>query len=57
MRVSMSVYAIISEDALGSQKRALDALSVQLRMVVSHLTWILRTKLGSFTRVLYVLNS
>lgn len=47
----------ISEDALRGQKRVLDTLEAQLQVVVSHLTRVLGSKLGSFTRTLCMFNS
>lgn len=38
------------------QKRALDALEVELKIVVSHLMWVLGPKLGSSARAVYALN-
>lgn len=45
MCVRVCVYVHVG--AQGTQKRALNSLRQELQVVVSHLIWVLRTKLGS----------
>lgn len=45
--VSVCEYACVSEVARGGRKRVLDSLGLELQAVVSLLTWLLRTNLGS----------
>ena len=52
----LPVYAQQMCTALGGQKRVLDILELQLQVVVSHLMWVLETKLRSSTRTINALN-
>lgn len=40
------VFLFIHRSGHGGQKRALDSLELELKVVVSGLTWVLGTKLG-----------
>jgi hypothetical protein len=55
----MCLYGLVnaSEGAHRSQKRVSDNLQVELQVVVSHLLWILGTKLRSSRRAMCILNS
>ena len=44
------VYVPLSADACGGQKRTSDPLELELQVAVSHLTWVLGTKLRSSRR-------
>lgn len=53
MCVSVCRYDHISAGACGVQKKLFYPLELQLKAVVSYLTWMLGTKLRSFARAIH----
>lgn len=50
------VHTHVWEQTLSGQKKALDSLELSLQAIISHLTCVLGTKLGSFARAVYSFN-
>jgi hypothetical protein len=53
MYISMCGYAHMSAVARSSQKRASEFLELELKMIASHLTWVLSTKFRTSSRAEY----
>jgi hypothetical protein len=54
--VSVCEYVHMRAHALSGQKRAADALELEVEMIASCPNWVLRTELGSSVSALHVPN-
>ena len=55
-RICFIIYVYAYRVTLGGQKRPSDPLELELQVAVSHLVWVLGTKLGSSVRAAKTLS-